>query len=376
MKSGKAVNPFKFGTVVDGEHFTNRTKEIDEFTSIIDSQNHLILIGPRRFGKTSLIRKITTRADRKVVHLDAYMITSAADLAAQLVSRLFRLFPLERVKELLKSFSIVPTITINPMSGETEISFGTKSKGEGALHSVDDAFNLVEKLGKPSAKLVVAIDEFQEILRIDTQLDRRIRSAIQHHKNVNYVFTGSQESMMRNMFDDKKSPFYHFGIVKYLERIPKSEFEHFLSVKFKTISDRSESIAESILEVTECHPYYTQQLAWQVWEEMIRFEHESKESNEIVDKAVEKLVQMHDIDYDRIWGSFNTTDRKILVAIAEGNVIPHGSDFLIKTGMLAASTVNSSLKRLVGSGYMIQEKGKYQVDDPFFSRWIVIKRNM
>ncbi|MCH8569516.1 MAG: ATP-binding protein [Balneolales bacterium] len=372
----KAANPFKFGTVVDGEYFTNRTREIAEYSSIINGQNHLVLIGPRRFGKTSLIRKITAGGKRPVVHLDAYMITSPADLAAQLVSRLFRLFPLQRIKEFLKSFTIVPTITINPVSGETEISFGTRTRGEDGLHSVEDAFNLVEKLSKPSAKLIVVIDEFQEILKLDKQLDRHIRSVIQHHKNVNYVFTGSQESMMRDMFEDKKSPFYHFGVVRHIERIPREDFSTFLSERFDKVSDKGTEISEGILYVTDCHPYYTQQLAWQTWEEMSRSAEYSDNPEVSVGQAVEKLVRMHDFDYDRMWSNFNTTDRKILVYMAGGTLTPLSSEFLQKAGFSSASTASSALKRLIGSGYLTQEQGAYRIDDPFFSRWINIRRNL
>lgn len=367
----KQSNPFKFGTFVDGEYFTNRVEEMEELTSIINSANHLVLIGPRRFGKTSLIRKITDVSGRPVVHLDAFMITSAQDLASQLVSRLFRLFPLERLNAYLREFSIVPTIKIDPVSGNTEISFTSGAGSEDSVKTVEDAFNLVEKLSSDSARLIVVIDEFQDLLKLGKGLDKRLRSVIQHHKKANYVFTGSQESMMRDLFERKKSPFYHFAIVRFIERIPAEDFKAFLEDRFRAISDQSVNISESILAVTESHPYYTQQLAWQTWEEIGR----SAEHDRAVDEAVQKLVRMHDIDYDRVWANLITTDRKILLNMSETTLSPMGSEFMRKAGLTTASTVKSALDRLINAGHVIQEKGKYRIDDPFFSRWIHIRRN-
>ena len=138
-------NPFKFGSVVEGHFFTNRIAEIEKISSILKSENHLILLSPRRYGKTSLITKIIKKLDRPAIMLDIQVITSREDLAAQLLKRVHRIFPLEKVKNYIKNFRVIPTIGLNPLSNEVDISFHGEQAENFAL---EDVLNLIEKLWK------------------------------------------------------------------------------------------------------------------------------------------------------------------------------------------------------------------------------------
>lgn len=111
---------------------------------------------------------------------------------------------------------------------------------------------------------------------------------------------------------------------------------------------------------TQCHPYYTQQLAFQVWNIL---EQESQ-TVEVVNHAVDELTQLHDFDYERIWMAMNKTDRHILTILAQSATSPLDSKREMPT-----STAFSALKRLSKQGYVIKNK-KYEIDDPFFARWI------
>lgn len=369
-------NPFKFGTVVQGDFFTNRTAEIQEFSSILNSENHLILIGPRRFGKTSLIRTITAQSGRPVVYLDALMLTSAEDFSVQFLNKLFRLYPFERIKNMVKQFRLTPTLSMNPLSGEVEVSF-SGSKSEAAENYVlEDALNLAEKLSRPDRKLIVVIDEFQEVMNFGSGFDRQLRSVIQHHQNINYVLTGSQESLMRSLFEQKKAPFYHFGMLRYLGKIPHDEFLEYLSSRFSTLQTDAQVLAEAILQITGAHPYYTQQLAWQCWE-VLRLRREEGLAtlpDEVATEAAEKLTIVHDLDFDRLWNGLGTTDRKLLTRLSEGPIEALNTVLLTQTGLSAVSTAHSALKRLSESGIVIKSDSGYFIDDPFFARWIQRKR--
>lgn len=118
-------NPFKFGSVVDDPFFTNRINEFAKIKDILDSSNHLIMISPRRFGKTSLIRKAVKNSDHHVISLDLQLINSIEDLASQYLRRIYRVFPAERIKQFIRNFRIIPTLSLNPVSNEMEISFQT-----------------------------------------------------------------------------------------------------------------------------------------------------------------------------------------------------------------------------------------------------------
>lgn len=362
-------NPFKFGSVVEEPYFFNRIDEILKVKSILNSENHLIIISPRRYGKTSLINKVAKSLNRPYLILDLQLITTQSDFASQLLKRIYRIYPFQKIKDLVKNFRIIPSITLNPITNEIDISYKT-STSENVQTVLEDVFNLLEKLGTKKSKPIIILDEFQEIKRIGDNLDRFLRSIIQHHTNVKYVFLGSQESLIRNIFEKKKSPFYHFGFLLPLDKIPYNEFLSYLTKNFKFLTEENLSISERILEITKCHSYYTQQLAFTVWELLLK----NNKINNSVETAVTELISYHDADYERLWNTINKTDMKVLIGMSVSTSSPLSDEFskLYDTG--ASSTVFSSLKRLIEKGFIIKSEAGYEMDDPFFKEWIKIRR--
>jgi len=361
------TNPFKFGSIVDDPYFTNRVSELQQIKTLLQSKNHLILISPRRYGKTSLILKVVKTLDRPYIFLNLQLVTDVTDFAAQLLKRLYRVYPIERIKQFIKNFRIVPSLNLNPVTNEVDISFQPVNA---PMPLLEDVLNLIEKLGTHSKTPVVILDEFQEIFRIGTGLDRQIRAVIQHHKNVNYAFLGSMESMMRDIFEKKKSPFYHFGQLIPLGKIPYVDFYNYLVKGFSERCTNENTLSERILKFTEAHPYYTQQLAFTVWNNC----NNKLSPEKLIDNAVAGLVQVHDIDYERLWQTLNQTDKKVLIALAvqEQNIL--SEQVIRKYGLPATSTVFSCLKRLMKQGYVIKSGSFYELDDPFFAQWIKSRR--
>lgn len=352
-------NPFKFGTVVEAEFFTDRIKELQQVKQTLNSDNHLTLISPRRFGKTSLIYKAINQVNRPCIMVNLQSVTATKELASLLLKRIFKLFPFEKLKHLMHHFRFVPTFSINPMTDGVDVSF---QPGLDDNIVLEDVFGLVEKLGEKE-KLIIVLDEFQEIRNIDSSLDKQLRAVMQIQKRVNYVFLGSQESMMEEIFEKKKSPFYHFGMLMRLGKIPYSDFFHYVSERLCPLCTPSvsESITRNILEFSGCHPYYTQQLAYQVWNLL-----ESGSSTEnITEKAVESLLILHDFDYERLWMTIHKTDKRVLVILAKKEISP-----LESSSGMAVSTAFSALKRLSKQGYVIKNE-RYEIDDPFFRQWIL-----
>lgn len=360
-------NPFKFGTIVDAPYFTNRKEEIDKVKAVLKSDNHLIIISPRRFGKTSLIMKVLKEGKRRFIFLDLQLTTNAEDMAAQILKRAYRVYHFERIKQLIKNFRIIPNVTLNPANNEVEISFRTETEGK---LPVEDVFNLLEKLSDKKEKLIVVLDEFQEIKSIGKELDSQLRSIIQHHKNINYVFLGSQESLMKDIFEKKKSPFYHFGYMLKLDKIPEREFVEYISRGLKKRGVDPEETAKEIVEITKLHPYYTQQLAFNVWE-LLNGEDKVKYP---VKEAMNEIIHHHDMDYERLWNKINRTDKKILIGMSLSDSAPLSAEFSRKNFSSATSTVFSGLKRLTGEGLIIKTERGYEIDDPFFKKWIEKRR--
>ena len=331
-------NPFKFGSIVDDPYFINRNKEITMVKSVLNSSNHLILISPRRFGKSSLVYKVVGEINRPVIALDLQLITSVEDFAAQLLKRVYRLFPFEKVRQFVRKFRIIPTISINPVTNEVDISFHPESSN---LPMLEDVLNLIEKLSAKRKKIIVVFDEFQEVHHIAKELPLQLRSIMQHHQLINYVFLGSQESLIREIFEKKKSSFYHFGLLMPLGKIPVKDFMSYIQDGLKQVVKKEGTIANKILSFTGCHPYYTQQLSFLVWEMLFQ----QPGITAPVDMAISEMTRIHDIDYERLWNSFNKTDKKIMIGLSLSEESLLSDTFKRKYHISATSTVYSSIKR-------------------------------
>jgi len=356
-------NPFKFGTVVDGSYFTDRSNELVEIEQVLNSKNHLILISPRRFGKTSLILKAVNNINRKYIYLDLQVTNSIEEFASAYLKKIYKLFPVEKIKAYIKHFRITPQITVNPVSNEFDVSFNFTGSSFPVL---EDTLNLLEQLSAKNDRTIVILDEFQEIKQLEKGFDKKLRALIQHHENINYVFLGSQESLMKYIFESKKSAFYHFGQVMQLQKIKDENFQEFLMNGLNSVTNNAKTLSQQILEFTQGHPYYTQQLAYLVWNLLYM----EKPADEVVNIAVSENILSHDYDFERLWNTLNLTDRKTLIHILQNSNAP----FSHKNLNIPASTLMSSIKRLLINGFVIKRTKGYELDDPFFKQWLLNRR--
>lgn len=353
-------NPFKFGTIVDDQYFTDRVEEQSHVKAVLNSPNHLVLISPRRFGKSSLVRRTASQTGRPLISLNMQQVTSVEELASMILKGVFKLHPWEKIKHLLANFRVVPTISVSPIGDAVEVGFHPSSS---AVTLLEDAFSLVESVSGPDNKVIMIFDEFQEIKELESGLDKKLRSIMQEQKQVNYIFLGSEESMMSYIFENKKSPFYHFGTLMRLGRIPYEDFKLYLCKGLEqVIPGRADVIADDILNFTKCHPYYTQQLASMVWESAY---YRGIVPDDIMRYSIETIVRMHDLDFERLWMSVNKTDKKVLRIISKGQP-------LYENRALPSSTVYSAVKKLLKRGVLIKQDN-YEVEDPFFQRWINVQ---
>ena len=352
------MNPFKFGTIVEDEFFTDRVNELEQIKQMLDSENHLVLISPRRFGKSSLVAKALQQIGRPSITIDFMKVLNVEDLAAQILRQVFRLHKFEKVKHFMKNFRVVPTLSYNPLTDGMDVSF-VPSVGK-ASAMLEDSMDLLEKVSSAKNRLIVVFDEFQEVNSIDKNLAKQLRAIMQRQKGLNYIFMGSQESMMEEIFEKKKSPFFHFGERMNLKKIPYEDFYAYIESRLpKMPAAQKATITEEILKFTNVHPYYTQQLASAVYNAITY----GKITENVVAYAVKKQVEEHSLDYERLWTNMNRTDRKVMLTLANGgNPITDRS--------VPTSTSFSSIKRLLKQGYLIKTTG-YELEDPFFGEWIL-----
>ena len=329
-------NPFKFGTIVEEEYFTDRVKEVAYIKEFVNSANHLVIISPRRFGKSSVVAKAVKQTGRKHITVNLQQVTSVSDLSAKLLREFFKVHPLERVRHLITHFRIIPTVSSNPITGSMDVSF---QPGVNDSVVLEDVMTLIEQAHSERDRIIIVLDEFQEIRDLAPKLDKKLRSIMQEQKHINYILLGSQESMMTDIFENKKSPFYHFGEMMRLGKLPREDFHRYLSERLAgCYPDTCDALADSILDYTGCHPYYSQQLAANVWQVGV-----------LQPGIADPL-------------NFKRTNKWIMQRLSSGKPL--------QTGEYRTSTVYSALKRMQKDGYVIYSD-HYEMEDPFFREWIV-----
>lgn len=323
---------------------------------MLSGRNHLVLISPRRYGKTSLVRKAIVESGRPAIFINVQMAMSSCGLAEMLLKSFLAIHPWERFKDALKKFRVKPVFSYNPDANNLEVSFDGAAKGSVAL---EDVLNLIDEKSDPENRLIVVLDEFQEIVNLEAGTDKLLRAVMQLHKNINYLFLGSEESMMTAIYKDVTSPFFHFGALMRLDRIPYEDFYVFLTQRLAVIrKENAQEDARQILELTKCHPFYTQQLAAVFWDLCMRTEKQQT----TVQTAADAIVKGLSASYMVLWSRLNRTNRRVLEVLSRDAKLKDIKEY-------PSSTVYTAVARLKKDGVIIRD-GDFTLEDPFFAFWI------
>ncbi|QLH09498.1 AAA family ATPase [Candidatus Nitrosotenuis sp. DW1] len=375
------TNPFVFGTIVGDENFADRKNELKELTSDLSSRTNLIIFSPRRYGKTSLIFKVIEQLQKKGIicaYVDLYPAATKEKFANIFASSIARA-KAGKMDEIIHAIrDLIPPVklTLRP-EGTSEYEGGVELELSHGKNDVDSnltkLYDLPEKIAKKkNKKMVVVFDEFQEIGKLDgTEIENNLRSKIQRHKNVSYVFMGSQRHLLDQMFNDKNRALYRAGKPFNLGRIPEEEFGTFIKERFKAGGiNVSEEVISKILQLTQCHPYYTQQLCHEIWNYCMSQDSKSIEERDVL-KAKEQVMKNQNYAYTSMWDSTRGRHRALLLAMAisdEKGIF--SSKFRERHRLGAPSTVARAADALEEKGLIEKDGNDYVVSDTFFQEWI------
>lgn len=266
---------FVYGMSVEGENFTDRIKETKRLKKDFENGVNVILMSPRRMGKTSLIKKVRSEISDpklKVVLMDIYDCRSEYDFYNRFASAIIKETSgraeqiLENVKQFLVRIS--PKISFNPEPLQSfSLSLGITPKD----YTPQEILNLPELVAEEKGiHIIVCIDEFQQIGEFPDSLtiQKRMRGVWQHQKNVSYCLFGSKKHLMTKLFQSRRMPFYQFGEMNDLKPIPTDDWVDFIRKRFSEKGQSiSEELARKICETVDNHSSYVQQLAWNVMAE-------------------------------------------------------------------------------------------------------------
>lgn len=269
---GKA---FVYGMSVGGDNFTDRIEETKRIKLDFENGINVILISPRRMGKTSLIKKVISEMDSpeiKVVYMDIYDCRSEYDFYNRFAETMMKSTgnQLEQVMENIKRFlvRVSPKLSFSPEpNSEFSVSLGITPRD----YSPEEILDLPERIAKEQGiRIVVCIDEFQQIGEFADSLivQKRLRGVWQHHQHVSYCFFGSKKHLMENIFQSRRMPFYQFGEMLHLKCIPTEYWAPFICSRFEKYGKKiSEEYAARICHTVKNYSSYVQQLAWNVMAE-------------------------------------------------------------------------------------------------------------
>ena len=266
------TSPFVYGMSVEGENFTDRELETRRLVLNFEHGVNSILISPRRMGKTSLVKKAASMInvpDIKVVYMDIYKCRTEYDFYEIFASSVISAAAtrMEKMIETAKEFltSIKPSISYSPEPNtDFALSLGVSPKS----NTPEEILNLPERIAqKRGIRIVVCIDEFQQIGEMPQSLtvQKTIRSVWQHHRHTSYCLFGSKQHLMSELFYSRKMPFYQFGDMFFLKKIPTEKWVPFIVSRFQKAGKQiSDELAGRICTAVDNYSAYVQQLAWNV----------------------------------------------------------------------------------------------------------------
>ena len=368
-------NPFVYGETVSGENFCNRTREIKELVADIKNCQNVIIFSPRRYGKTSLIKQVLQKVKAKGVltfYIDLYPAINKRKFIELYAGAISSGLPggvrqvVKKIKEYLPR--IIPKVVMEEQSVHFEFEFDHTSN---ISPHIDDLFVAVKKVADQKKKTaVVVFDEFQEIANFDDdEIERKMRSVFQNHRNVSYIFMGSKTHLMRDIFNNPNRPFYKSGKHFPLDKIDPNELSLFAKKKFSDqVIDIGHNELNSILNNTECHPYYFQMLCHVLLELCM----DSRVITEVdIDEALNILISRESSVYIAIWEELTIKQKNLMVALAKEEYPEVFSNKFLETyGLGSSSSIQKALKKLLKKELVQQKNGSYVIYDLFFKKWI------
>ncbi len=366
-------NPFAYSNYVTGESFCNRKKELSELLKYIKGSQNVLLYSHRRYGKSSLIRQVFREVQNKklnigTMHVELYGTISEKDFITktfqslnQVESNFERLLKL--VSKAVKNVRL--NLSIDSATGSTLVSPSFEAVNEKVI--LEELMNILLKYSQKH-KLVIAFDEFQEVANYtEDGFEKRLRSFIQQHSNICYIFSGSQQHLITEMFNSNNRAFYKLAESFHLDKIETKHYIPWIQNLFcRKKVNLSDELIEEIAGKFENHPMYIQNFLFHLWEKPAKRGFSPEILNEVEDAIIEKRSLEHTV----LWETLSINQKKTLKLI----LLNSGSNLFnadslksanLKTGSLVTKALSSLMKKEI-----IVKNGRYLIQDVIFKKWL------
>lgn len=367
---------FVYGVEVTDYNFTGREKEIKRLKADFENGLNVILMSPRRLGKTSLVKqvceKLKDHSDLITVYLDIFGCKTDYEIYNKLAAALLyqtssktRLW-LEEAGNFISR--LTPKISISPEPlDEFSVSLGISPK----THSPEEILDLAEQIAlKKNKRIVVCIDEFQQVgnLTNSFQVQALMRGVWQHQKHASYCLFGSKHHLMGSIFLDKSMPFYQFGDLITLREMETAEWVPYIVGHFRDGNRQiSDELAARLCESVSNYSSYVQQLAWQVYTQL---DEGQTATSDNLDEGLRELLEINDALFSQQIEPLTAYQMNFLRAIADGVDTGFGKAAIRNQYGLGTYTNVSRLKQAMLEKDFVESNMKHlKFTDPVFRLW-------
>lgn len=371
--AGYTKNPFKFGDPVEGDYYYPRPNLSKTVMQFLDNRVHIVLIGPRRFGKTSFILDTLKQLDARgktCVFIDIFNVTSHKDFLQQILRALRA--KASWSKRLKKWVESLPrhrpklSMEIDSQTGGVSFSISPEAQEQDIKDLIQDAIMALGELGD---EVVVAIDEFQTLAELDDGgwLEATLRTQMQHLKNTVFLFAGSRRSVINDMLNNASRPFYRSCQPIEFPALEDS-FSEWIVGRFEkvNVACSKESVNE-LRRLVQDTPNYVQMACF----------HLVAEGVERVDRAkihdvLRTIVKQNAYSYQTLLNSLSPIQQRALRLAAIESEGIFFKELLKKYEIPSGPALASSIKSLKEKQILDEgtAKGKVVFDDPLFAIWL------
>lgn len=374
-------NPFVYGEVVPATAFVDREVELDRLTGDLLAGQKIFLISPRRYGKSSLVAQALRAAARHGALTVDVTVSSYSSYVGFLEGYARALLSVETrldkarawLREMLGSTR--PEVRVEPGTGgrgQLAVSFPSARTEKDISQLAQEVFALPGRIAEArKRKLAVSLDEFQAVNAFNGgSVEHALRAAVQHQRQVGYVFAGSEPALMERMLG-RSRPFYKAGPVMRLQKIPEDRFAEFLEAKFRSSGMKPvEGIGAAIVDLAGNLPYDVQRLAHEVWDD-VKASGRKAVTLDDLHGTLTRLLGEHETLFESMWQRLTLAQRGALrAAVLQDGRELLSADTRTRHRLTGPSSVQASLAALVREDILTREGSRYVVVDSLFREWV------
>ena len=373
------ANPFIYGEVVPAAAFVDREVELDRLTADLLAGQKVFLISPRRYGKSSLVRRALEAAGRGGALTVDLTVSSYSSYVSFLEGYARALLAVEtgvdRARSWLRDMlgAARPEVRIEPdAAGRSRlaVSFPSARTDKDVARLAQDVFALPGRIAAARRRrLAIALDEFQAIGSFNGgSVEHALRAAVQQQRQVGYVFSGSEPTLMERMLG-RSRPFYKAGPVMRLQKIPADRFAAFIEARFRATRLRPEpGFGAAIVELAGNLPYDVQRLAHEVWDDARGGRSVGLED---LHGTLKRLLGEHETIFEGTWQRLTLPQRAALrAAVLEDGRELLSADVRARYRLGGPSTVQASLAALMREDVLAREGTRYVAVDSLLREWV------